>query len=73
MFQQQFDFKTKYGLDLTDEQVLQLKKIFAIANIDHSGIIGRRQVPLCLARARAPTLTLTWPWRLLRSSRTLCS
>jgi predicted PurR-regulated permease PerM len=33
----------KYSLDLSDEQVLQLKKIFAIANLDHSGIIGRRQ------------------------------
>eukprot|EP01043_Picozoa_sp_COSAG02_P096969 COSAG02_NODE_33214_length_503_cov_1.344059_1_plen_51_part_01 len=43
VFQQEFDFKTKYGLDLSDEQVMQLKKIFAIANLDHSGIIGRRQ------------------------------
>lgn len=58
MFQQQFDFKTKYGLDLTDEQVLQLKKIFAIANIDHSGIIGRRQVPLSVSPAPARPLSL---------------
>ena len=43
MFQQEFDFKTKYGLDLSDDQVMQLKKIFAIANLDHSGVIGRRQ------------------------------
>ena len=43
IFLQEFDFKTKYGLDLSDEQVTQLKKIFAIANLDHSGIIGRRQ------------------------------
>ena len=43
VFQQEFDFKTKYGLDLSEEQIVQLKKIFAIANLDHSGIIGRRQ------------------------------
>jgi Ca2+-binding EF-hand superfamily protein len=43
VFQQEFDFKTKYGVDLSDEQVVQLKKVFAIANLDYSGIIGSRQ------------------------------
>ena len=71
MFQQEFDFKTKYNLDLSDDQVMQLKKIFAIANLDHSGIIGRRQVgvvfvALCLAHMRE----LTWPRWSLRSSPT---
>lgn len=43
VFGEEYDFKGKYGLDITDERIFQLKKIFAIGNVDHSGIIGRRQ------------------------------
>ena len=43
VFADECDFKTKYGLDISDEMVVQLKTIFAVGNVDESGIIGRRQ------------------------------
>lgn len=43
VFAEEFDFSSKYGLDLTEERVHDLKKIFAIANTNQSGIIGRKQ------------------------------
>lgn len=43
VFAQEYDFKASHGMDVSEEQMFQLKKIFAIGNVDHSGIIGRRQ------------------------------
>eukprot|EP01052_Picozoa_sp_SAG31_P042404 SAG31_NODE_6721_length_1911_cov_0.943157_1_plen_180_part_10 len=37
------DFKKEYGLELSQEKRIQLKAIFAIANCDMSGVIGRKQ------------------------------
>lgn len=43
VFGQEYDFSGKYGLDLTDDRVHDLKKIFAIANQNETGVIGRKQ------------------------------
>jgi len=43
VFEQEFDFSGKYGLDLTDDRVHDLKKIFSIANLNQTGVIGRKQ------------------------------
>jgi hypothetical protein len=43
VFEQEFDFKGQYGLNLTEDRVFELKKIFAIANQNGSGVIGRKQ------------------------------
>jgi hypothetical protein len=43
VFEQEYDFSGKYGLDLTDDRVHDLKKIFAIANQNETGVIGRKQ------------------------------
>lgn len=37
------DFKSSHGLDISQEKRIQLKAIFAIANYDMSGVIGRKQ------------------------------
>ena len=43
VFQQEFDFKTQHKLDLTEDRIFELKKIFAIANRNETGVIGRKQ------------------------------
>jgi len=43
VFQQEFDFKTQHNLDLTEDRIFELKKIFAIANRNETGVIGRKQ------------------------------
>jgi hypothetical protein len=43
VFEQEFDFKGQYGLNLTEDRVFELKKIFAIANQNGNGVIGRKQ------------------------------
>lgn len=56
VFSQEFDFSGKYGLDLTEDRIHDLKKIFAIANLNQSGVIGRKQFVDLMALLRiAPT------------------
>jgi hypothetical protein len=56
VFEQEYDFKTKYGLNLSEDRVFELKKIFAIANQNKSGVIGRKQFVDLMALLRiSPT------------------
>ncbi len=56
VFEQEYDFKTKYGLNLSEDRVFELKKIFAIANQNKSGVIGRKQFTDLMALLRiSPT------------------
>ena len=56
VFQQEFDFKSKYGLNLSEDRIFELKKIFAIANQNKSGVIGRKQFVDLMALLRiSPT------------------
>jgi len=43
VMEENIDFKGKFGLDLTDQRVLDLKKIFAIADYSGRMSIGRKQ------------------------------
>jgi len=43
VMEEDIDFKGKFGLDLTDQRVLDLKKIFAIADYSGRMSIGRKQ------------------------------
>ena len=52
VFEQEFDFKGKYGLNLSEDRVFELKKIFAIANLNGSGVIGRKQFTDLMALLR---------------------
>ncbi len=56
VFEQEYDFKSKYGLNMTEDRVFELKKIFAIANQNKSGVIGRKQFTDLMALLRiSPT------------------
>ena len=56
VFEQEYDFNTKYGLNLSEDRVFELKKIFAIANQNKSGVIGRKQFVDLMALLRiSPT------------------
>jgi heptaprenyl diphosphate synthase len=46
VMEEDIDFKGKFGLDLTDQRVLDLKKIFAIADYSGRMSIGRKQFVL---------------------------
>jgi hypothetical protein len=56
VFEQEYDFKEKYGLSISDDRMFELKKIFAIANQNGSGIIGRKNFVDLMALLRiSPT------------------
>ena len=62
VFEQEYDFKSKYGLNLSEDRVFELKKIFAIANQNKSGVIGRKQFVDLMALLRiSPTEVCAGP------------
>lgn len=58
VFTQEYDFKSKYGLSLSEDRMFELKKIFAIANQSGNGVIGRKQFTELMALLRISPTTV---------------